>query len=296
MKRDRRPEMRLYEWDITRWMTSRTRMELHGLGRGVYRDLLDLCMAQGKMPADHELLAQHCAVSGEEFESVWPVIARHFHQDKHDKNSLVNDSATVERMSYFRFVAKQRKNRNSKGMDKPKQDKEIHDGGSTVVVTNARPLLPHDTTLDDTTRHDTTLEEKKEETEPPPESETPAATEEEPGMVIRSTPAWKTDPEYMEFVTDYLKTGGAFIDEDFLAAHTFTWRTLDPEQKLERHKALLEKITRGHWNDPRYVPKPDKFLTQEWKRPTIVARGQTSRIDQVKQLAMENLQRTGRLL
>lgn len=77
---------------------------------------------------------------------------------------------------------------------------------------------------------------------------------------------WKQDTQFCKFVADYLQTGAALIDEDFATAWQFCWRTLDFEQKLERCSALVKHSEEYHSN-PRFVPKPQKFLETEWKRP-----------------------------
>lgn len=99
-------------------------------------------------------------------------------------------------------------------------------------------------------------------------------------MVIRSIPEWKTDEAYQTFVQRYLSTGGAFIDEDFASAHTFVWKTLDWEQKAERIAAINERIAAEAWDNPRFVPKPEKFLKSEWSRP-ILAKAQTKTKQQI---------------
>jgi len=77
---------------------------------------------------------------------------------------------------------------------------------------------------------------------------------------------WKHDEAFMRFTVDYLATGGAFVDEDFREAFEFCWKTLDFEQRLARMAALKNHAEEYH-SDPRFVPKPLKFLRTEWERP-----------------------------
>ncbi len=77
---------------------------------------------------------------------------------------------------------------------------------------------------------------------------------------------WKKDDVYARFVADYLGTGAALIDADFEDAYEFAWRRLDFEQKLDRVNALNRHSAEYH-ADPRFVPKPRKFLETEWERP-----------------------------
>src|ERR1700749_1687060 len=108
--KERSAEVVFYEWGISRWLTSRTRMALDCAGRSIYRELLDLCYAQGSIPKDPETLMRHCGATREEWDRAWPIIKRHFHQDKHDSESLLNDQASVFRKNYFAYIEEQRKN------------------------------------------------------------------------------------------------------------------------------------------------------------------------------------------
>ncbi len=77
---------------------------------------------------------------------------------------------------------------------------------------------------------------------------------------------WKSDEPFARFVVDYKSTGAAVIDEDFTEAYAFGWKPLDWEPKAMRVKALAERLAQ-FTKDPAFVPKPVKFLKQEWKRP-----------------------------
>lgn len=79
-------------------------------------------------------------------------------------------------------------------------------------------------------------------------------------------PRWKRDEQYARFATDYLSTGGAFIDADFHEAFEFCWRHLSIEQRLQRVAGLNRHIEE-YTSDPRFAPKPRKFLEVEWQRP-----------------------------
>ena len=77
---------------------------------------------------------------------------------------------------------------------------------------------------------------------------------------------WKSDEQYARFVADYLGTGAALVDDDFAEAWQFCWRTLDFEQKIQRVSSLNRHAEEYH-ADPRFVPRPRKFLEMEWQRP-----------------------------
>jgi hypothetical protein len=85
-----------------------------------------------------------------------------------------------------------------------------------------------------------------------------------------SPPDWRRDAAFMDFRAKYLATRGNFIDDDFAKAYQFGWKPLDWEQRAERMKSLRARIDAGTWADPRFVPKPEKFLKTEWKRPIML--------------------------
>lgn len=87
-----------------------------------------------------------------------------------------------------------------------------------------------------------------------------------PSPVPPPVHTWQSDAPFSKFVVDYKSTGASVIDEDFTEAFQFGWKPLDWEQKAERVKALAERLAQFS-QEPAFVPKPVKFLKQEWKRP-----------------------------
>lgn len=141
LRRQRPIDISYYEWSIIRWMTSSTRAKLDGTGRGIMRELWDLCYAQGKIPADHKILAEFCAVSLEDFERSWKVIGRHFSKSKHDPDALENRFCTVWRTNYFRYIETQRGNGQRSGNRKssnfnPLSNSGLPDGGNLPYEPN----------------------------------------------------------------------------------------------------------------------------------------------------------------
>ncbi len=130
-RQDRTPEVYFYEWSVNRWRTSETRARLTMAGRGIYRELLDLCYAQGSVPSDFQVLASMLGCAPVELETVWPQISRHFYTDKKDKNRFRNAPADARRKQFFAYVRTQRENGKSGGRPKAKPDKEIETGGLT---------------------------------------------------------------------------------------------------------------------------------------------------------------------
>lgn len=265
MKKDRMPEVHFYEWSVSRWTGSTTRMLLDSSGRGIYRELIDLCYTQGSCPKDPVIQARFCGCTEAEIERVWPSISKHFFADKHDSSRLRNAVADVYRKNYFGFCKRQKKNRTGSAVSVPqKPNKVIGIGDSGQEVSDQ---VCH-TKLDDTRRDETIQDEVRRddtsggggESAPPPKPAAPLS------LVVQ--PEWKRDEAFSRFAADYLSTGGAFIDEDFLDAHQWCWKKLDFEQRLERVRALAMHLPT--WTDPGFIPRPRKFLETEWKRPALV--------------------------
>lgn len=138
----------------------------------------------------------------------------------------------------------------------------VHEVKKAAVLTSSPRTLPDLTLPDLTEPHQAGKPPQRLHEAPPSREGVPTG-----GAVPVLSTEWKRDAAYVRFTEDYRSTGGSFIDEDFAEAFHFTWKRLDFEQKLERHKALKEHIQRNAWDAPRYVPMPDKFLKTEWKRP-----------------------------
>ena len=149
-----------YEWSVTRWFTSPTREALDAAGRGIYRDLLDVCYTQGAIPSDHEILARMCRASSEEFERAWNVIGSHFKRHSKDASALINSHANVFRNDYFRYIREQKSRGASGGTATGKRKRsKINDkesaGCSESPATAENICSQHDTTRHDTIEHDT---------------------------------------------------------------------------------------------------------------------------------------------
>jgi len=85
-------------------------------------------------------------------------------------------------------------------------------------------------------------------------------------IALVAPPEWKSDEVFTRFVAEYKAIGdGLFIDEDFIAAYRYSWKLLDWEQKGLRISAFAEHLP-GFQREPSFVPKPEKYLKQEWKR------------------------------
>jgi hypothetical protein len=130
-KNERTPELHFYEWRIGAWAMSETRGRLLAAGRGIYRELLDCCYAQGKFPADNDWICRQCACTPEELSVAWLIIKKHFKKTKNRKYWMYQ-IATSTRNSYFIYINEQRRKRKI-GIDKANNEKQLSRFGRTIV-------------------------------------------------------------------------------------------------------------------------------------------------------------------
>jgi len=181
--RNRQHEIHFYEWYISRWQTSDAHDELDAAGRGIYREMLDVCYAQGSVTSDAAILCRRCACTSEELESRWAVIRRHFQAHKKDKGKLVNAHANLVRRDYFAYVRQQKRKGalggRKKGTQNANEDNEIP---STSLAT-AKPLVKPDESQE---------QEQEQEQEGRTEKSTPPAPSFDfPGLLDEIYAAWK---------------------------------------------------------------------------------------------------------
>lgn len=67
-----------HKWYHSSWLGSETRQAMNAAERGVYRDCLDYCYAEGSIPSDTALLAKLMALDRTEFESAWKRVRCNF--------------------------------------------------------------------------------------------------------------------------------------------------------------------------------------------------------------------------
>lgn len=126
--KERPKDLTFYEWRFPMWRTSATRDMLDASGRGIYRELLDQCYAQGEFPDDAEYICRVCACSRDEFERAWKVIEKHFPKRKNGARS--NRKADLSRREYATYIQSQRDKR-KKGIEKSNGIKVVDNSGST---------------------------------------------------------------------------------------------------------------------------------------------------------------------
>ena len=138
LKRDRVAEVHFYEWRIGAWALSETRDRLDATGRGIYRELLDHCYGQGKIPDDQDWMCRRCACTMEQLAKCWPVLARHFPKIAGTEYRS-NVYADMFRAQYSAYCERQRSARASRER-KANQTKEMRYGGATTsgFVVNLR--------------------------------------------------------------------------------------------------------------------------------------------------------------
>jgi hypothetical protein len=99
-----------YEWSVIRWLASDTRAMLDPAGRGIYREIIDLCYTQGSIPKDLELLARKVDCTEEQMRRVWPIIAKHFKANKKDTSVLINHAISTRRNAIIHYHVQQKRN------------------------------------------------------------------------------------------------------------------------------------------------------------------------------------------
>ena len=157
--RHRDPVLRHYEWDLTLWSTSQTRAALDATGRGIYRELIDLCYAQGGFSVKPlEPLCHTLACTQEQFKAIWGMVRGHFRRSgKGFHYSLPR--ALKTRDDYKTFCERQRSRRNASTFPKSMTALgQLTNGqtGNENGPTGGQPAVGpnNDTTRHDTTRHD----------------------------------------------------------------------------------------------------------------------------------------------
>lgn len=101
---------------------------------------------------------------------------------------------------------------------------------------------------------------------------------------------WDLDETYTPLVELYRESGAPVIDEDFLAGH-WIWRNLDFEQKALRINAFRHNLENGLYGDANFIPRPKKFIDQEWKRKLVPIKRKASVQDETARLFRERMAR-----
>ena len=78
----------------------------------------------------------------------------------------------------------------------------------------------------------------------------------------------KLDEQWMHFRRLYEETGKALIEEDFTKAH-HAWRVMDFAQRTAAIAGITARYAAEQWDDPQYIPMPEKYLASEYKRKVV---------------------------
>lgn len=246
----RTPDVHFYEWSVFRWVTSRAHDELDATGRGIYREMLDTCYAQGSVSSDPEILCRKCVCGREELEVRWAKIRCHFYQDKHDSSRLKNKLADAYRKNYFVFLQKQRANATKPQKSVPKkssESKELCNGGPAKPIAVAEPSLRtrDDTTRDDTRRDDTRREDTL------------------PTLSLPRGGALADEDGFPDFRSEGERLGISGSEPDWGEAR-LEWRRLDFKQRLTAVRGLRD---REGTDDPALKSLPVNYLRKRmWER------------------------------
>src|SRR3990167_11468565 len=80
-----------YPWFHGQWFGSTTRADMSLAARGAYRDLLDLCAANGAIPADRNKMARMLLCERAELDEIWDEISPNFVPENGSEKLLYNE-------------------------------------------------------------------------------------------------------------------------------------------------------------------------------------------------------------
>jgi hypothetical protein len=292
MKKDRVKEVHFYEWSVPRWVLSRTHDQLDATGRGIYRELLDLCYTQGGFRLDMPVLYQKCACTADQFKAVWKTINRHFPRNESDKSWRHNPAATLYRASYFGYIEKQKTRARTTKKDKvsepeggpidsthpvskhlgTKKDKvsEIDLADTTTCDTPAtenlavaeKQISQYDTTLHDTTLHDKKTREEEDAPPPPDDLDKNAVQPVSPQNGYG--PGALGDDQWLEFRKAGEEYGWKFSESEWDEAR-FTWKRYDIAQRIAAVAGIRQRIKAG--DEGLRLAHPKNYLSKSmWVR------------------------------
>lgn len=232
-----------YPWYVNDWLGSSTRAVMSAEQRGIYRDLLDVCWREGSLPSDDGTLQRIAAVTDKEWRRSWPGV-----KDKFELRDgrLWNAKVDAKRPKVAQAKANRSASATKAAEARWSNASAMRNASSTQTAGNASECG----------------------TPSPSPSPSPCSltlTERVSAVVDNSPPPWKIDEVFVEFQEKYNSTGGAFIDEDYTEAFRL-WRRLQPDQRIERLNSLAKHLEEYRL-EPRFAPRPLKFLESEWKRP-----------------------------
>ena len=249
-----------YPFYITDWRESGNVLSMTAEQRDVYRNLLDMCWRDGSLPTSELALQKLSLASEKEFRNSWPVVRQMFEErDGRLYNSKVDD----KRPDILKAKEDRKRGANSANAKRTAQRALSGQSANAKRALSEAPAYASDADI----AGDSASAER---TPPPSPSPSPSPcsltlTARVGPVIDNSPPAWKIDEVFVEFQEKYNSTGGAFIDEDYTEAFRY-WNRLRPDQRMER-LASLAKHFEEYRLDPRYAPRPLKFLDSEWKRP-----------------------------
>ncbi len=267
------PELHYYDWSLTRWFTSDTHDILDATGRGIYRELLDRCYGQGRIPNNEAILARMCRATDEQFAAVWTLIKHHFPADKNSQSYRRNSQADAFRSSYFRYKKTQTKRGSAGGTAKSKSARavkstESNDMPSTGLATASEVRKPEpsqkETLLHYTPRKETSVKEiSNGAIAPEPE------TERAPTIPFRRSnsvlPIMAEDDGFADLRREVEKRipEFTFTVDDWCRAYP-DWCALAPDQRPMARQNYLDRIDVGE--NLTYL-KPQMILRgKEWQR------------------------------
>ena len=116
----------------TDWLGRELRYSMNLAERGMYRDLLDYCHAEGSIPTDSAVLQRLLSVGSAEFEAAWPRVSKEFTKDPSNPNRLVNEEVSriaSETKKFSRTQAEKGKKGGRPKAEKKPEDSQLKANG-----------------------------------------------------------------------------------------------------------------------------------------------------------------------
>jgi uncharacterized protein YdaU (DUF1376 family) len=216
---------------------------------------------EGSLPADKNQIKLISGTDGREFASAWSEVCVLFEAvSTPNGDRLVHRKVDEVRERLFSYHAQKKTAGVKSGQARRERalnvrSRSVQTDTTTDLTTAVEPIpIPTTTTTTSTTKTREGVPNVR------------STSVQVPQNGHFSNERWKQSEDFGVFKSEYEKLGGAFIEDDFAQAFQFCWKSLDPDQKSQRISSLGAHRPEYQGN-PRFIPKPLKFLEVEWKRP-----------------------------
>lgn len=211
---------------------------------GLYAVCLNHAWVNGSLPADPLEIARAMKVPKAQFLRIWPRVAPCF--TAREDGRWVNSRQEAERVLAW--------------------SKSVKNRASAVLMQAKRKYANADVSLSERSAN---AQQQEGAQQPASDSDSGVVA----GFDSRGSPEGgamriEWDDQWQDFQGKYRTVKADLIDEDFVKAH-HVWRVLDFAQREDSIVGIRARIDAGQWDDPRYIPKPEKYLREDRKRQII---------------------------